>query len=142
MRLLAEQARLLVRHLPARRSMQAEAAAFNLQNESRLEEIRDFALLPFALNQREESFWQSIRGAALPDSLERRIEQFKSRGRFVAYDHELFDRQQWIEAFIALGVVPDRVDPQAEKIDMNKVRSSLKGLAEEFAKTIAAAPKE
>ena len=139
MRLLAEQAQLLVHHLPAGRSMQAEADAFNLQNQSRLEEIRDFMLLPFALNQREGSFWQSIRGAAFPDSLQRRIEQFKSRGRFVAYDHELFDRQQWIEAFIALGVVPDRVDPRAEVIDMNKVRSSLKHLVDEFTKTIATA---
>ncbi len=136
-RLLAEEIILLASHLPARNRMQAEAATYNAQQAARCEEIRDFALLPFTLSRSDGDFLDIARSGEIPESLKLRIDQFKSRGRFVPYDHELIDRQQWLEMLIGFGLVPARHDPLADALDMHKIQPALKRLADSFNRAIA-----
>ncbi len=140
MRLLHEQALMMVAHLPVGPAMEAEAAAFNDMQHGLAEEIRDFVLLPLALNGIGAPFWRAIANADRPDSLQLRIDQFRSRGRFVPYEHEVFDTQLWIEMLINLGIVPDRFDIKTASLDMGKIAPVLKKLAGDFDKALRLMP--
>lgn len=136
MRLLHEQALHLVHCLPATRRMDVEATEFNRKQARSAEQVRDFVLLPPVLNGRDDAPWADMRKAALPETLALRLDQFRSRGRFITFDNELFDRQTWIDMMIGFGVVPERFDPLARSIDMRQVQPVLKRMVDAFTRAI------
>lgn len=140
MMLFLEQARHLVRAIPAALSMDIEATEFNRNQLRSARQIADFLALPFILNGRDETLWTDIRNAAPPEQLQIRLEQFKSRGRFVEFDHELFERQSWIEAMIGFGITPERYDPSAAYLDMKRLPPILKAMVDSFTRAIEAMP--
>lgn len=140
MTLLLEQARHLVRAIPAALSMDIEAAEFNRNQFGSARQIADYLALPFVLNGRDERLWAAIRNAAPPEQLQIRLEQFKSRGRIVEFDHELFERQSWIETMIGFGITPDRYDPSAAYLDMKRLPPILKAMVDSFTTAIEAMP--
>ncbi len=129
---LIEQALRLVEFLPAGQSMVSEAAAFNRAVGQVMQEIRDFVVLPVALNSRNDEPWAGLRDACVPDSLALIIDQFLSRGRFVGTEHQVFDDQRWIELMIAMGVVPERYDLRADAFDMRQLAPVLQRIARDF----------
>jgi tryptophan 7-halogenase len=140
MMLFLEQARHLVRAIPAALSMDIEATEFNRNQLRSARQIADFLALPFILNGRDETLWTDIRNAAPPEQLQIRLEQFKSRGRFVEFDHELFERQSWIETMIGFGITPERYDPSAAYLDMKRLPPILKAMVDSFTRAIEAMP--
>lgn len=140
MRLLHEQSFRLMSCIPTGRTMDIEADEFNRRHKIILEELRDFAILPYLRNGRQEDFWADIPASITPESLRLRIDQFKSRGRFVPYDDALFDDQNWIDLLIGFEVIPERYDPRVRAIDMRKVIPTLKEIVDNFTQTIAAMP--
>ena len=112
MRLLHEQSLRLMSCIPTGRKMHVEAREFNRRHRIILEELRDFAILPYLRNGRQEDFWADIPASITPESLRLRIDQFKSRGRFISYDDGLFDDQNWIDLLIGFDVIPERYDPR------------------------------
>ena len=140
MRLLHTHVKLLAAHISADKNMAIEAEEFNHHQMRSLEEIRDFAWLPFVANRREDGLWKDMADAPPPESLQLRIDQFESRGNFVEYDYEIFDSQSWTELMIGLGIIPRRFDPMARRLDMRRAQSELKNLASEFSQAIARMP--
>ena len=138
--LLHRQAVLLEELLPTRSDMRIEAGEFNRRHLMAAEHIRDYMLLPFALNGRDDAPWSGIRNGDLPDSLAIRLEQFRSRGRFVAFESEIFDEQSWIDLMIGFGVVPERYDPMARSLDMATTARRLRNLASAFDQALASVP--
>lgn len=138
--LMQEHAMQLVRSIPATREMAIEATEFNRKHVSLFSQLRDFAILPFALNQRSDPLWAAMRECALPDTLQTRLGQFRSRGRFVTFDNEILDEQTWIETMIEFGIVPERYDPLADMFDMKQIVPVLRNLVDGFNRTIAAMP--
>ena len=140
MRLLHEQALHLVRYIPARREMTVEATAFNHAQRSAVQQLRDFIAVPFLLNDRQDAPWSDMRAVEPPESLAIRLEQFRSRGRIVTFDGELFDRQSWIDMMIAFGILPQRYDPRVDAMDMRRIAPVLKQMTDTFTREIAAMP--
>lgn len=67
---------------------------------------RDFVLLHYLLSRRSgEALW-TARDLPLPDSLARRIELFRYRGRVVLHDDEIFEEPDWACTFIGQGTLP------------------------------------
>jgi hypothetical protein len=66
------------------------------------------------------------------------IDQFRSRGRFVGTEHQLFDDQRWIELMIAMGVVPERYDLRADAFEMRQLAAALQGIAQDFDRALKA----
>ena len=138
--LMQEQAMQLVRCIPATEEMMVEATEFNRKHASVFAQIRDFVILPFALNQRSEPLWSAMRECPLPETLRLRLDQFRSRGRFVTFDDEIIDEQTWIEAMIGFGVVPERYDPLTDMFDMRQIVPVLRNLVDGFNRAISAMP--
>ena len=110
---------------------QASIDEVNRLHNTELERIRDFLILHYKLNQRNDTpFWQHCRDADIPDSLVHKIAMFKSRGHIVEYDHESFEAASWLTMFNGFGVTPDNVDIRATKVPCEKLREYTRQMKE------------
>jgi tryptophan 7-halogenase len=139
--LLAAQLSRLIRLLPGDHAqMPAAAAEYNARAEEDFWHRAEFAALPLTLNTRKEPWWQSRRAAPRPERLQRRIEQYCSRGRIVTFDADPFEAHIWQELFLGFGLLPKRSDPALDSLDFPSIMRQLGMMADSFEKTIAAMP--
>ena len=60
--------------------------------------VRDFIILHYHLNQRTDSaFWRDCAAMSIPDSLRHKMDLYRSRGRLVRVDNELFAEDSWLQ---------------------------------------------
>ena len=108
---------------PGRDPSAIEAAEDNRVVASEFERLRDFLILHYKATRRDDSaFWNHCRTMAVPEPLERKIEQFQSRGRFVLYDEETFAESSWTAVMIGQGVIPARTDPILDSFPIEQLR--------------------
>ena len=76
------------------------------------ERIRDFIILHYKLTTRGDSeLWRYCAHMDIPDSLKFKIDHFKSYGRHIARDMDLFGQPSWLAVHIGQGNIPEAVDP-------------------------------
>ncbi|MBA4175896.1 MAG: tryptophan halogenase [Leptothrix sp. (in: Bacteria)] len=81
---------------------------FNRQSRFDFESVRDFVILHYKLNQREDSaFWKSAATMAVPDSLQRKIDLYRARGRIVRFNSELFAEASWLQVMEGQNLQPE-----------------------------------
>ncbi len=102
----------LVRLFPDGELDQANIDEFNRQSDFEWERIRDFIILHYWATERDDSdFWRYCRTMDLPDTLQRKIDLWRSNGRIFREDEELFSEESWIQVFIGQGIIPRAYDP-------------------------------
>ena len=79
--------------------------------------LRDFQLAHYKLNRRfDMPFWDGRRDAAVPETLQRKLDVFTARGRVQLNDDETFQDQDWESLFIGHGLMPQSYDPRVDAI--------------------------
>ena len=79
--------------------------------------LRDFQAAHYKLNRRFDApLWDRCRDAAVPQSLQRKLDVFAARGRIPLYDDETFQEQGWESLFIGHGLMPQSYDPRVDAI--------------------------
>jgi tryptophan halogenase len=102
----------LLDHFPDRNFDQANIDSYNAELIEEIERIRDFLILHYCVNQRDDApFWQDCRAIRLPESLAQRIELYRGTGRIRPGVRELFTDLSWFFIFEGLGVEPASSDP-------------------------------
>jgi tryptophan halogenase len=102
----------LVRLFPDGHTDEANRDEFNRQSDFEWERVRDFIILHYWANQRDDSdLWRHCRTMELPATLQRKIDLWRSNGRIFREDEELFSEESWIQVFLGQGVVPRSHDP-------------------------------
>ncbi|MBB6251981.1 tryptophan halogenase family protein [Nitrospirillum iridis] len=102
----------LIGLLPDQGFNPALAAEYNRIQALEFDRIRDFIIMHYALNGRDDTaFWRERRSMALPDSLAERIETFRETGHVVLLNEETFVTPSWQALFVGLGLIPTRRDP-------------------------------
>lgn len=104
-----------------------EEQEFNRQMENEYVKVRDFIILHYALNDREEDFWKYCANMTLPDSLQEKIDVFKSTAHIVEYDSGLFMPPSWLAVYLGQGLFPNNVD---SRLTLNNIQESIKLLKE------------
>jgi tryptophan halogenase len=102
----------LVRLFPDRGFDPAVIAEYNRQSDFEYERTRDFIILHYKATERDDTeFWRYCRDMAVPDTLQRKIDLFRSSGRIFREDEELFGEESWIQVLLGQGIIPAAHDP-------------------------------
>ena len=81
---------------------------YNRLTYTEYERIRDFLILHYHAQHREEPLWRYTREMAIPDTLQYKIDHFRHSGRIVAEPLELFQNPNWLSILIGQEVWPMR----------------------------------
>ncbi|RZL40475.1 MAG: tryptophan 7-halogenase [Rubrivivax sp.] len=127
----------LIDFFPDRGFNADDIAEFNRSSRFHYERIRDFVILHYHLNQRDDSaFWQDCAHMSVPDSLQEKLDLYRSHGRVVRRDNELFAEVGWIQVMEGQNLLPERFHPLAELPDEQATADYLEGVRQVIAKCV------
>ncbi|WP_338468354.1 tryptophan halogenase family protein [Novosphingobium sp. ZN18A2] len=114
------------------------AEEYNRLTALEYERIRDFLILHYAANTRDEPFWKACAAMAVPDELSYKIRHFAKNARLVSRDDELFRNPSWLAVFVGQGVIPESYDRLADarpQVDGAAMLGRLRDMMRDAART-------
>ncbi|MBC3918016.1 tryptophan 7-halogenase [Undibacterium sp. CY18W] len=118
-----------------------DIAEYNRQSRLEYERIRDFVILHYKLNQREDSdFWKDCASMQVPDSLQHKIDLFRASGRLLRIDNELFAEVGWLQVFEGQNLVPENTNPLVDLQTEADTIDYLESVREVVQKCVAIMP--
>ena len=85
---------------------------YNRQSRFEYERIRDFIILHYKLNQRDDSaFWKTCAEMPVPDTLTHKMELYRSSGRLLRIDNELFSEVAWLQVLEGQNLTAEKYHP-------------------------------
>ncbi len=87
------------------------AREFNRASRFEYERIRDFLILHYHAQQRQEPLWRHARSMEIPEPLQWKIEHFRNGGRILFDPAELFQKNNWLAVLAGQEVLPGRCHP-------------------------------
>jgi len=119
-------------------------AAIKLYNQyiaAQYEWVRDFIILHYKATERDDTpFWRRCRDMTIPESLQEKIELFRSSGRALPAVEDVFTDHSWIAVMLGQGITPVGYDPLADSLPLENVRGFLLHVRDVTAKAAAAMP--
>ena len=101
-------------------------AEYNRQSAFEFERIRDFLILHYHANAREDSrFWRDCRHMAVPASLQAKMELFAATGQIYREREELFTEPGWLQVFLGQGIFPAHYHAIADQIPLEHLQQAL-----------------
>lgn len=106
---------------------------YNRQSTYEFERVRDFIILHYHANQREEAFWKERREMDIPEALRQKIELFRASGRLHEDAADLFKNIAWLQVLIGQGVTPNAYHPMADVLTDEQLGQFLGGIQQVIA---------
>lgn len=95
----------LLTFFPNRGFHQADIDEFNAQSDFEYERIRDFIVLHYKATERNDSdFWNYCRNMDIPDTLQKKMDLYRSNGRVFKEGSELFAEASWLQVMHGQGI--------------------------------------
>jgi tryptophan halogenase len=114
---------------------------YNRHSARSFERIRDFLILHYYATGRDDTpLWRYCRSMEIPATLQRKIDLFRSSGRFFREDDELFVDTNWIAVFLGQNIWPGAYDPVVDSVDIVAVKQSLERMRTLMRTTAEAMP--
>jgi tryptophan halogenase len=99
---------------------------FNRLMDLQYERIRDFLILHYKLNIRDDAeIWRYCADMDVPESLARKIELFRHCAVIERYKDGLFTPISWLSVFIGQGLIPESYSPLADTMSEEALISRL-----------------
>ena len=116
----------LVPLLPGKRVDPRLRDEFNRLIDLQYERIRDFLILHYHLNNRQDAeIWRYCAAMDVPESLTRKIELFRHSAFIERYKDGLFTPTSWLSVFIGQGLIPESYSPLADTMPGEKLIARL-----------------
>ena len=119
---------MLLKFFPDRDFAAADVERYNRILESDFSGVRDFLLLHYSQTERAGSFWQHCREMPLTEGLGGKLELFRSHGRILREETELFPVLSWLSVMVGQNIIPRRYDPLVDGLDSRRIQSRLEEL--------------
>jgi tryptophan halogenase len=117
---------LFLKLFPDRHFRAADIDRYNRMCTFEYERVRDFLLLHYTFTERDDSeLWRHCRSVTPPDSLREKLDLFRSYGRIMREDTELFPEQSWLHVMLGQNVMPSGYDPLADGLDFATTQRHL-----------------
>ena len=111
---------------PSARFEQAEIDEYNRQTVQEYMHIRDFLVLHYKATERTDSpFWNECRNLAPPPGLDRKLALYRTNGRIVRDQDELFTETSWLAVMVGQGIEAAGYHPVVDLIDGDETRHRL-----------------
>jgi len=128
--------------LPGKRHDPRLADEFNLRMDLEYERIRDFLILHYHLNGRDDSeLWRYCREMEVPESLERKMRLFRHSGIVQQYKDGLFTPPSWLAVYLGQGLVPEHYNPLVDAMPAERLLAELDELHADIRDRVDEMPK-
>lgn len=118
-----------------------EIAEYNRQSRFEFERIRDFIILHYKLNQREDaSFWQACAAMPIPDTLQHKLDLYQARGRLLRVDGELFTEGAWLQVMQGQNLAVQSHHPLVDLLSEAQIHQHLQEVRSVIAKCVHLMP--
>lgn len=116
---------MLLKFFPDRNFEKADVERYNKVMDLEFGRVRDFLLMHYTQTERAGAFWEYCREIPLTDSLQEKIDLFRSHGRILREDFEIFPVQSWFYVMIGQNIIPRRHDPLTDTLDAGRIKIKL-----------------
>ena len=99
---------------------------YNRQSREEFEYIRDFIILHYHLNERDDGFWPHAREMDVPERLAHKIDLFRATGGITSDHMDIFLEPSWIQVMLGQGIMPDDYHPLADSLNDQQLEEKLK----------------
>jgi tryptophan halogenase len=99
---------------------------YNRQSQVEYELIRDFIIMHYWLNEREDTpFWRDLRGMDVPERLRQKTALFRANGTLTQDQYDIFLESSWLQVMLGQGVAPKDYHPIADGLTDAQLREKL-----------------
>jgi tryptophan halogenase len=132
----------LVSMFPDKHFDKALIAEYNRQTRFEFERIRDFIILHYYANERDDAeFWKACAAMSVPDELKAKIELFRTTGRIYREHEELFTEVGWLQVMLGQGITPERHHPVADSLESEKLAGFMQDVRTLIERAAAGMPR-
>jgi tryptophan halogenase len=102
----------LLKMFPNQGISDALIASYNAESKTEFETIRDFIVLHYHVNERDDSdFWRDMRNLTIPARLAEKIALFQATGAVFNDSNDIFRDASWLQVMLGQGIVPKDYHP-------------------------------
>jgi tryptophan halogenase len=131
---------MLLRFFPDRDFATADIERYNRALEFEFSRVRDFLLMHYTQTERSGAFWNHCRSIPLTPTLLEKIELFRSHGRILREEAELFPVMSWLSVMVGQNIIPRRYDPLVDSLDPSRIQSRLEALRTDIRRCVESMP--
>lgn len=114
---------------------------YNRQTRFEYERIRDFLVLHYRATERDDTpFWRHCANLPMPESLQRKIDLFRSSGQIFRDGEELFTEVGWLQVMLGQGIRPTRHHPLADTLPPAQLEEFLCNIRTLIGRAVASLP--
>lgn len=119
----------LIQLFPHQGIQDSQVDEYNRQSALEFEQIRDFLILHYHVNQRNDSpFWRDMQNIRIPDSLRHKIQIFADNGSLFREQNDLFLESSWLQVMLGQGIMPKDYHPLADNFTAQQLKDMLAGI--------------
>jgi tryptophan halogenase len=112
---------------------------FNEITATEYERVRDFIILHYKANQRDDNdFWVQCRALVLPDTLQQKIDAYLARGEMLHYSWEMFHPDSWLAIYSGFQWLPQKYDARVDNVELDYIKRSLADMRKSVASAVEA----
>ena len=130
----------LLKFFPHNGIKDEEVNEFNRQSLIESERMRDFIILHYKQNQRDDTaFWRACQRMDVPESLTQKMALFEQTGKIFREQDELFTEIAWQQVMIGQGLIPKDHHPLVDSLSTEQITElmdNLKVIIERSAKNM------
>lgn len=131
----------LLEYFPRSTFDQVDIDEYNRRCTWEFERIRDFLILHYHTNERDDSqFWIDRRELPVPSELHRRTDLFRGNGRIHREFDELFTEVAWLQVMLGQGIRPASWHPMADRLTDEQLQKFMANLRQIIGGTVNRLP--